>query len=566
MDYNLDLMPITDVCLNVTEACNLMCRYCIAGDTIINLKDGTAKPIKDIHEGDIILGCEEDAPGGRKQRTVLESIVLKTFSRQVNSILEIEFNDGRILHITDNHPVLNGRGEWTQAKNLRESTGMVMSIGVVPDRVIDIYNLDYITIKSVKTLTGDFTVYNLETSTHTYLANGCVVHNCFTEHHPNFMTLDVAKDAARWLYENSKIASDIKGKEVVPHIGFFGGEPTLMWDSIVVPLVEWIKAQGWNFSYGITSNCVLMDKDKVDFLCDNGIGLLCSIDGAEYSQNYNRPCKDSQANSFELVSKNLPYIVKRMPGLTFRSTITPATADRVFENIMYAGSLGFNMVFSIINTFEPWPEEARHKVEQQIQLYSLYVIECCREGVPFVRFRPWEQAINKIVTINTTKVILGDNLEYIGPAELSKCGLGNGYGSINYKGDIFSCQEVASREGEKNKFYIGNIYTGIDADRLYGLREEFSNRAVKNYNFDHPEKCPTCKLRKVCKANLCQINNYILYKDFSANADSWCWWNNLLRDSVEMTMQILGYHKNDFFWHYLEQELISQGGPFHAIG
>ena len=134
MQYQPHYAWLTNVCLNLTDACNLACRYCLTGDTIINLKDGTGKPIKDIHEGDIILGCEEDAPGDRKQRTILESTVLKTSSRQVNSILEIEFNDGKILHITDNHPVLNGRGKWTQAKNLRENTGMVMSIRTVPNR------------------------------------------------------------------------------------------------------------------------------------------------------------------------------------------------------------------------------------------------------------------------------------------------------------------------------------------------------------------------------------------------------------------------------------------------
>lgn len=385
---------------------------------------------------------------------------------------------------------------------------------------------------------------------------------CFTEHHPNFMTLDVAKDAARWLYNNSKIATEIRKDEVTPTIGFFGGEPTLMWDSIIVPLVNWIKEQGWTFNYGITSNCTLMTKDKVDFLCDNNIGLLLSMDGARYSQNCNRPCKDLSKNSFDLVSANLPYILEKLPYTTFRSTITAATADRVFENLMYAGDLGFDHVFSIINEFEPWPEEARKKVEREIMKYSLYVIDACRHEVPFVKLRPWEQAINKIVAMNTTIALLGDKTPDIGPEELSKCGLGSGYGSINFKGDIFSCQEVASREGEKNKFYIGNIYDGIDEGRLTGLREEFANRPIKNYNFEHPEKCATCGLRKVCRANLCQVNNYILHKDFSANPDCWCWWNNLMKDSAQMVMEVLGYHKNEFFRDYLKDELTSEGGPF----
>jgi len=43
MEYSLECMPITEICLNVTEACNLACKYCLTGDTKIILADGTIK-------------------------------------------------------------------------------------------------------------------------------------------------------------------------------------------------------------------------------------------------------------------------------------------------------------------------------------------------------------------------------------------------------------------------------------------------------------------------------------------------------------------------------------------
>ena len=764
MEYSLECMPITEICLNVTEACNLACKYCLTGDTKIILADGTIKQIQDVQVGDVIWGCEEETPGGRKQRSIIESQVLEVMSRSVDSILEIELQDGKVLHITDEHPILNGRGKWTQAKNLRETTSMIMSIGTIPDSQADItYHPDYIkgyfigmwmtdgsykaykyedsgdmyrmrlavkddeiiermqkycdtmefdytirdfkisekenlmkpalfssksnnyqllaqleeeieqdsqnpeylrgfvaacydaeghigkdgytlsisnsspivldtwekglnyfgfkykrdnpkiatnlpvsrsrlivqgkptgseqirffnifcpavkrktyqvfidshlyfrnSIKSIKKLYGNYTVYNLETSTHTYLANGCVVHNCFTEHHPNFITLDVAKDTARWLHENAKIASEIREEEVIPNIGFFGGEPTLMWDSIIVPLVNWIDEQGWKFTYGITTNCTLLNKERVDFAKEHGMGVLISIDGAEYSQNCNRPCKDKSKKSYDMIMENLPYIQENYPWSTFRITITAETADRLFENLMFAGEMGFEHVFAIINEFEEWPEEARKLVEIEMLKYSLYVIDACRCEQPFVKMRPWEQAINKIVALNTVVAAYdGEDIPEVGPEEMTKCGLGGGYGSVNYKGDIFSCQEVASREGEKSRFYIGNIYDGIDEERLSSLRNDFVNRPIKTYNYEHPEKCATCGLRKACRANLCQVNNYILHKDFGANPDCWCWWNNLMKDSAQMVMEILGYHKNEFFRDYLKEELTNPGGPF----
>lgn len=389
---------------------------------------------------------------------------------------------------------------------------------------------------------------------------------CFTEHHPHYMTLEVAKDAAKWLYKNAQLSSKIQEKEVIPSIGFFGGEPTLMWNSIIVPLVEWIKKQGWQFIYGITSNCLIIDKEKVDFLVENNIGLLVSMDGNKISQDINRPLKNSTQSSFDLVSKNLPYIVEKLPWTTFRSTITAKTAPYLFDNLMYAGKMGFNNVFAIINEFEEWNEEDRKILEQELDKYCLYVIDACIKKQNFVKLRPFEQAINKIVAIDTY-LVTNENEELcegIGPEEKHRCGLGSGYGSINYKGDIFSCQEVASRQGEKDIFYIGNIYTGIDFKRINNLRENFLNRKIKFYNSLDKEKCNTCISKMSCKANMCPINNYILYQDFSKNTDSWCWWTNMILKKAMTVMFILGSQENKFFKDYILNEINMPGGPFYG--
>ena len=386
---------------------------------------------------------------------------------------------------------------------------------------------------------------------------------CFTEHNPNYMTLDIAKDAAKWLYNNAQEATKIKGKEVVPTIGFFGGEPTLMWDTIIVPLVNWIKDQNWKFNLGITSNCVLMTQDKVDFLVENNMGLLLSMDGNKNTQDYNRPCKNSIKSSFDIVDKNLDYIAQKLPNTTYRATIIPATAEHLFENLMYAGNKGFANVFAIINEFEEWDEEARKIVEREINKYALYIIDTFRRGEEnFVKLRPFEQAINKIVSINQAVVFVKD-IEHIGPGDHHRCGLGDGYGSINYKGDIFACQEVASRKGEKDIFYIGNIYDGINEERLQNLRNSFLNRPQKVFNHLDKNKCIDCPSRFVCNANFCHVNNYILYQNFAEMPDCWCWWNNLLLEKAQMVLEILGYHRNEAFKNYFIDSITQQGGPLH---
>ena len=71
-------------------------------------------------------------------------------------------------------------------------------------------------------------------------------------------------------------------------------------------------------------------------------------------------------------------------------TITAKTAHNLFNNLMYAGNMGFNSVFSIINEFEPWDLESRKIVEREINKYALYVIDACRQGKNFVKLRPFE--------------------------------------------------------------------------------------------------------------------------------------------------------------------------------
>lgn len=266
-----------------------------------------------------------------------------------------------------------------------------------------------------------------------------------------------------------------------------------------------------------------------------------------------------------MVSANLPYIVKHYSQSTFRATITKNTCHNLYNDIMYAAKMGFSTIFAIINEFEEWPEEYRNIVEGELRKYSLYVINCCMNNKPFIKLRTLEQAFNKIVAIDLRIAETPEDIDEIGPEEGKRCGMGSGYGSINYKGDIFSCQEVASRINEKSIFHIGNIYSGIDEEKLNSLRQAYLERPIKSYNKEDSSKCENCISKLTCSANVCPINNYILYKDFSATPDCWCWWTNTLIKESILIFHVLGNNKNEFFKDYLIDELTSLGGPMHYV-
>jgi len=85
--------------------------------------------------------------------------------------------------------------------------------------------------------------------------------------------------------------------------------------------------------------------------------LLLSIDGNKETQDFNRPCKNCNQSSFDLIEKNISYLLKNFPNLCFRSTIYAPTVDHLFENYLYAESLGFKRWEAIEDSRHIWTKE-----------------------------------------------------------------------------------------------------------------------------------------------------------------------------------------------------------------
>lgn len=382
----------------------------------------------------------------------------------------------------------------------------------------------------------------------------CACPFCFAEYHPHRISYQVAKDAADWIIKNSELTGEVGS------IGFFGGEPLLEWDTIIVPLTKYIKDERGlkDFELGVTTNCLLLDEEKLKFMKKYDFGLLCSIDGAKETQDYNRPCRNGQS-SFDIIDEKISLILKYFPDTLMRSTIIPATCEHYFKNLEYGWNKGFYHSFTIINQFEEWPEDKRKILEEQVRKFSNYLITCFREGLPFMRQRTLEQAINKIVGTNLH--FAQGNVERIKFDDLGRCcGLGSGYGAINYEGDIFTCQEAVSREKDKNIFYIGNIYTGIDKERQQKLFDDVYANGGNVYNSVDKNKCKECPIEASCNMNSCLVNNYLERQLFDIQADAMCWWNNLMAKEAQYICYILGTENNEYFKDYFKWVITSQGG------
>lgn len=364
---------------------------------------------------------------------------------------------------------------------------------------------------------------------------------CFVHQEPTYMTYQTAFDAVQFLIKNAEEC----GKE--PSINFFGGEPMLMWDEIIVPLVTWIRKEyGKTFQIGITTNGTLLGPESLEFMRQNDMTLLLSIDGAKNTQDYNRPFHSGQG-TFDNLEGKLPLIIKAYPNTTFRSTVIPETAEYLFDNIMFAEKYGFKKFFIIPNVFQSWSEEELNILSREFHRYSNYVIDCYRFRKSYIGFSEMDKMFTNIKRINNAEK---NNLyrTYKECTACGKCGLGSGhYVSIHPNGNIYACQEMTSNAGEENIFYIGSIYTGIEEEKRIALMEIFDN--TNSYSSKY--KCENCHLNNVCNGG-CVANNYLVNNDINVLPEMYCWWQNKLLEEAIYIMETLGTERNELFKNFWE--------------
>lgn len=350
---------------------------------------------------------------------------------------------------------------------------------------------------------------------------------CFVEQRQEYMTLQTAIDAADFLAANAG--------ESVPSINFFGGEPLLMWDTLIVPLTEYIRGRYPAYNLSMTSNCTLLTRERAEYMRDHGIGLLFSMDGDRATQERNRPLRGG-GSSFDVLEEKIPVILEYFPDVMFRSTVTPETAGTLFHDMMFAERAGFRAFFTMPDSFAGWGDA--EELGRQLRQYSEHYADCLEHEREPIWFTQLEKFFRKIVLRNQA-VRDGADRSHPSCMACGKCGLGSGrYAGINLNGDILACQEFFSRRD--NPFVIGNIYTGVDEEKRVGLCRAYDGARAEG------DGCRECPLDRICDGG-CVANNYISSGSLHRMPDICCKWNRLLFREAVYLMQRLGGAGNKKF-------------------
>ena len=302
---------------------------------------------------------------------------------------------------------------------------------------------------------------------------------CFVKQKPEYMTYEIAEQSIEWLKENYKA----KNKDGKLDIVFFGGEPLLCYDDIIVPIVNKYKDIA---TFSITTNGVLLDEDKVDFFYKNNISILLSFDGVKQVQNSQRVGKN--IDSYSVVINNIPYLLLRIPDTTMRATLTKDSLPYLYDTVLLAEELGFKTISFVPNAYEDWTETEEIIYEQQLMKIGLHIYKSFFKNKTAIKVNPIIDYYNKIAT-SIDKGLYFNN-------HLFRCGLGTTSCAITPDGKIIPCQEKISNP----TYILGDIWNGIDPVS----HKKFLNDYIDNLNnLTCTLRCSTLKECLHCISTIC---------------------------------------------------------------
>lgn len=193
--------------INPYRGCSHACVYCLDPSTKITMADGSARALRDVEVGDVVVGTARHGPDRRSA----PSTVLAKWSTRKRAY-RITLADGATLVASGDHRFLTERG-WkyvTGAKHGsdrayvgvgdslvgvggRDPRADVAIIGAMVEAHADLR------VVGVEPLGTEIEMLDITTSTEDFIANGVVSHNCFARPTHEYLDLDAGKDFDREL-------------------------------------------------------------------------------------------------------------------------------------------------------------------------------------------------------------------------------------------------------------------------------------------------------------------------------------------------------------------------------
>lgn len=294
------------------------------------------------------------------------------------------------------------------------------------------------------------------------------------------MSYETGKKALDFLIEQSKGRVNLE-------VDFFGGEP-LMNFNVVKKLVEYGRSREKetkkNFRFTITTNGLLLDDDKIDFINKEMNNVVLSIDGRKEVNDKLRVRVDGTGCYDKIVPLYKKLVEKRGDKEYYvRGTFTKYNQD-FSDDVFALLDEGFDQI-----SVEP-------VVGDPSDPYAL-----TEKELPQI-FREYDRLSKRILDYEKT----GKKFNFFhfmidldqGPCAIKRmrgCGCGNEYVAVTPDGDIYPCHQFVGMDDYK----MGNVEDGTFNPEM---KKEFAAAHI----YTKPD-CRECWARFYCSGG-CNANNY----------------------------------------------------------
>ncbi len=293
------------------------------------------------------------------------------------------------------------------------------------------------------------------------------------------MPADVGKKAVDFLIEQSGTRRNLE-------IDFFGGEPLMNWETVKA-VVDYARsreaAAGKNFRFTITTNGLLLDEEKIDYINREMYNAVLSIDGRPDVHNKVRKSR-SGMNAYDVILSNFQRLVAGRGDAQYyvRGTFTKYNLDFA-SDVMYLAECGFDQI-----SVEP-------VVGADDAPYSITEAELPAVCAEYERLASMiiEQHRNGGRRFNFFHFMMDTEQGPCAIKRMRGCGAGNEYLAITPSGDVYPCHQFV---GDKD-FKMGNL---SDGNVNMPLKHTFANIGVHTKT-----DCKSCWAKFYCSGG-CSAN------------------------------------------------------------
>lgn len=293
------------------------------------------------------------------------------------------------------------------------------------------------------------------------------------------MPLDIAKKCIDFIIANSGSRHNLE-------VDFFGGEPLMNFE-VVKQTVAYArsieKEHGKNFRFTLTTNGLLLDDEKMEFLNREMSNLVLSLDGRKEVNDRLR-VTSSGKGCYDVIMPKYKELIKRRGDKEYyiRGTFTRLNKDFA-EDVMHIYNEGFDQI-----SIEPVVSD--EKLDYSIK----------EDDLPEI-FAEYDRLADKIIELKRK----GSKINFFhfmidldgGPCAIKRlrgCSCGNEYVAVTPNGDIYPCHQFVGM----TDYIMGSVKDGsFNRD----IRRDFATANVYK-----KEKCRDCWAKFFCSGG-CNANN-----------------------------------------------------------